>query len=797
MADVTREIKTTIALDGEKAFNSSMAEAARNMKVLGSEMKLNTAEFKQSGSSLESLTDKQKTLGGMQSQQQKIVEALTKAVEESAAAYGESDKRTDEYRVKLNNAKAALVDIDGQLERTSKQIDEFGNETENAEKKTIDWKETLEKLDQQLDKGIKVAGAALAAIAALGAAVVAAGKQVWDATVDMGKFADGLLTTAEQTGISTTALQEWGYASQFIDTEVETITKSMAKMTKGLLDAKEGTGKNAEAFELLGVSLKDSSGNLRKAEDIFYSAIDALGKVGNETERDAIAMQLFGKSALELNPLINAGSEAFKALGAEAQNMGLIMSEDTVGAFGAFDDSMNVMNSTIDAVKTSFLTAMLPAMEKIGGVVQMLVDKFNDWLKSDGAQALLASLTDKIGSLAENIGDNLGPIIDGIIGTFETVISTIGWVIENADLLKTTIILLTSALFAMKVIQLGVTVAQWAMNAAMTANPIGAVIMAITALIAGIVLLIANWGTVKEVFINAWEGIKNAWGACVDFFKGVWEGIKTAFASPVPWFKEKFSAAWEGIKNAWAGVTGFFKNIWSSIQDAFGSADTWMSDKFGGAWDGIKKAFEPFVNFFKQIWETVKGIFSVVKSVLTGDFQGAWDGIKGIFSSWGDYFKNLWQNVKDAFSGAGAAMLQVGKDMLAGIWNGITSTVGWLTDKITGWLSGMWTGIKSFFGIKSPSKLMADTIGKPMAQGIALGFTDNLGLVTDAMGAIEPMLNMGVNTRAEQSVTANFSDTALSRIITGLADVMMQRDDLTIVLNDREFGRAVRKVAMA
>lgn len=677
MADVSREIKTTLALDGEKAFNSSMAEAARNMKVLGSEMKLNTAEFRQSGSSLESLTDKQKTLGNMQDQQKKIVESLTKAVADSAEAYGESDKRTDAYRVKLNNAKAELVGIEGQLDRTGKQIDNFGKETEDAGKKTIDWKATLEELDKQLEKGVQVVGAALGAIAAFSAAVLAAGKQVWDATVDMGKFADGLLTTSEQTGISTTALQEYAYAAQFIDTEVDTITKSIAKMTKGLLDAKDGTGKNAEAFATLGVSLTDTNGQLLGSEEIFFSAIDALGKVGNETERDALAMQLFGKSALELNPLINAGSEAFKALGQEAQTMGLIVAEDTVQQFGAFDDSMNVMNSKIQSVKNSFITAMLPAMEKIQAVVQKLVEKFNDWLKSDGAQALLASLTDKVMNLVDGLSGDLEPIINKVIGSFNTIIEVIGWTIDNIGLLKTIVIGLTTLLVALKVAQLASTLAQLGMNTAMLANPIGIVIIAIAAIIASIVVLVKNWDNVKEAFVKAWETIKNAWNECGAFFAGIWDGIKNAFAG----------------------------------------AFTWLKD--------------------------------------------------------------------------------LGINMVKGLWEGIKNSANWLSENITNWIGDIWSGIKGFFGIKSPSKLMADTIGKPMAQGMALGFKNNLGLVTDALGVLDPMLNMGVTARAEQSVTANFSDTALAKIVTGLADAMMQRDDMTIVLNDREFGRAVRKVSMA
>lgn len=495
-----REIKTTLALDGEKQFKASMDDAYRSMKLLGSEMKINTAEFKQSGSSMESLTDKQKTLGAMQDQQKKIIEALTKAVEESAKAYGESDKKTDDYRLKLNNAKASLVGIEGQLDQTTKQINGFGKETVEAEKKTIDWKATLEKLDGQLDKGIKTVGVALGAIVAFGTAVVASGKKVWDATVDMGKFADGLLTTSEQTGISTTSLQEWGYAAQFIDTELDTITKSMSKMVKGLLEAQGGTGKNSEAFKKLGVSIVGVNGELLNSEDIFFSAVDALGKVENATERDAIAMQLFGKSAQELNPLINAGSVAFKELGKEASDMGLVLTEETVDAFGAFDDSMNVMNATVQSAKNSFITALLPAMETIGGVVQMLADKFNEWLKSDGAQALLASLTDKISNLAENLGNNLGPIIDGVINAFEAGINVIGWVIDNVDLLKGVFVGLSIAMGVLKTSQI-------LLNLAMAASPIGWVTAGVGLLVAAIAGLTIGLGGSKKSLDSVVESI--------------------------------------------------------------------------------------------------------------------------------------------------------------------------------------------------------------------------------------------------------------------------------------------------
>ena len=187
--------------------------------------------------------------------------------------------------------------MDNQLEETNREIDNYGKETDKASKHTIDWHAALGKVGGVLKDGgsvrLKATGVAVAAI---GTATVAAVKGIFDLTTGAGQLADELLTTSAQTGISTTSLQEWGYAARFIDVEVETMTGSMAKMIRQLSTAKEGTGASAEAFASLGVSITDSSGQLLNSQDIFFASIDALGQVANETERDALAMQIFGKS---------------------------------------------------------------------------------------------------------------------------------------------------------------------------------------------------------------------------------------------------------------------------------------------------------------------------------------------------------------------------------------------------------------------------------------------------------------------------------------------------------------------
>lgn len=138
----------------------------------------------------------------------------------------------------------------------------------------------------------------------MGTAVIGVVGSLGKLAINAGKTADDLNTMAKTTGLSTKELQEFAYASDLIDVSVETLSGALKKTTASMISAQSGTGKQAEAFKKLGVSITDANGNLRDNNDVFQDAIKALGQVGNETERDAIAMQLFGKSATELNPLI-------------------------------------------------------------------------------------------------------------------------------------------------------------------------------------------------------------------------------------------------------------------------------------------------------------------------------------------------------------------------------------------------------------------------------------------------------------------------------------------------------------
>jgi phage-related minor tail protein len=176
-------------------------------------------------------------------------------------------------------------------------------------------------------------------------------------------MADELLELSSKTGIATDELQKMQYASDFLDVSTETMTSSMTKLIRSMDDARKGSKELDDSFAKLHVRYKDGNGELLDSNEVFYKTIDALGKVRNETERDALAMTVFGKSARELNPLIEAGSKRLKELGIEAEDMGVIMSESSLNELSSFKDSMDKLNNTFEATKLKLGLVLMPILQ--------------------------------------------------------------------------------------------------------------------------------------------------------------------------------------------------------------------------------------------------------------------------------------------------------------------------------------------------------------------------------------------------------------------------------------------------
>lgn len=403
-----------------------------------------------------------------------------------------NDKEIDKLKISMNSAQAEVYKATKSMNDLSKSMDKNADEAKGAGKETKNLEKDEKKLEQQqkslnsaIQKGVSALGAFASKAATVGvsaiktgidqaikgftaytAAVTAAAAATVGVTKAAAEYADEVNTQAAITGMSTEQVQKLKYASDLIDVSFETVSSSMARMIRNMNSARTGTGATAEAFAKLGVSVTDANGNLRDSDTVFEEAIRALGKIDNETERDAMAMQLFGKSAQELNPLILGGIDKLKELGDEADRLGLILSQDALDHLNDFGDSMDILKAKASSTGrviagvfagglTDLTTTISDALPSLGGIVAKLfsgedvgveldvaVTQLGNTLLSKiekSAPKLLNGLNEILSSLfyagARNIPafmSSIGqPMLDGFVNLIQMLITSLPLLINN------------------------------------------------------------------------------------------------------------------------------------------------------------------------------------------------------------------------------------------------------------------------------------------------------------------------------------------------------------------------------
>ena len=371
----TASIKTNIKLDGEKEYKAAVGEINTALSTLDSKLKLLKNTYAENKDNVEGLTKINEALNEKILTQKEKISALEDALKNAAQEYGESDARTQKWQQQLNKANSTLIDMERELRDNTDALKDAGVEADNfsggmedlvektgaVDEQSASFGTTLQdiadKLGIQLPAGAQeavnglggvnvAAGAAVFGLAALVTAIVKVEKALIDVTKESAKFADDILTMSMTTGQSAEQLQEFSYAAELIDVSVDTLQTSLTKLTNNMQNAMNGTGDAKKAFEQLGIAVTDSVGNMRTANDVFYETIDALGKVGNATERDALSMDIFGRSAQDLNPLIIQGSDTLREYADEAHNVGYVLDNEALSALGAVDDGFQRLQTT-------------------------------------------------------------------------------------------------------------------------------------------------------------------------------------------------------------------------------------------------------------------------------------------------------------------------------------------------------------------------------------------------------------------------------------------------------------------
>lgn len=404
-------INTKFTLSGEKEYKQAISEIGSGMKVLDSEMRKVSSAYAQNADSVEALNAKNDVLERKISTQTEKIEYLRAALQQSAEKYGEADKRTMQWQASLNNAEAELNNLNNQFDENKQKIADSSKEMGNLGDVVNGL---TSKLGIQLPDGMKSSMNAMGSLdaqslalaggfAAVATAIVKVEKAMISMTKESASFADNIITLSMQTGQTTDQLQEFSYASELIDVSVDTLQGSLRKLTNNMQDTMNGTGNAQASFEALGISVTNADGSMRSANDVFYETIDALGKVKNETERDAMSMDIFGRSAQDLNPLIIQGSQTLKAYADEAHNVGYVLDEDALSALGAVDDAYQRLQKTQEGVKNQLAVEFAPYLEEFYG-------DLTSGIKTIGSTLQQSGIVDAFGMLLETAGDIIAPM---------------------------------------------------------------------------------------------------------------------------------------------------------------------------------------------------------------------------------------------------------------------------------------------------------------------------------------------------------------------------------------------------
>lgn len=523
------------------------------------------------------------------------------------------NKQIEDTQTYINGVKEAMSQIDpsksddearhyaqlnAELVKSESNLKSLNNQLKEVSSQTSSIGQLASKFEQVGNKvsavGEKLKGVSLAAGAVAGALTGIAVKSA--------KTADDINTLSKQYGIGTDQLQLYAQASDLVDVSVEAIAKSQAKMKKSMLSAQQGSKNATEAFDKLGVSVTNSDGSLRDQDDVFQEVIESLGSMTNETERDAYAMSIFGKSAAQLNPMIEDMGQTYKTVAETFENNGIeIVDQETLDQANRFNDAIDTIKANVSQalfnLGTNLSATLAPAMEKVSELIGDIAGKI-----ANANPTFLAVVTVVAGIVA-----SLAPVL--IIGG--KLIRGVGKAIKSFQ-----------TLFAV-----------------ISANPIMAAVVGASLLVSGLIALYKN----SENFRNIVNKVGSALKSFITTIASVAKKITTTLASAFNKVKDIGSnivkGLWDGINNKFAWIVGKIKSFTNGIKDKlksfFGiaSPSKWARDMLGA--NLVKGFAQGITQNASIINDAVKSLSPTINATTYGGAMAASAG-GGVVNNFGD-----------------------------------------------------------------------------------------------------------------------------------------------------------------
>ncbi len=574
---------------------------------------------------------------------------------------------------------------------------------------------------------------------------------------------------------STKVLQSMGNATE----DVEKATKKLQKTLKRL--------PTSTASALKGVQqLAASWGDLDFSTDAFMAFNSAILYGGGTVENLENAITQLSQVALD-GPL---DAQTWLSL----RNSGLLPAAQAVA-------ELNGM--TVNELKESLGKGNMTTREFLNSLIQIenQTGKFSKGAEaanqtiSGSFQVLYKNVTERLGGIIDKLGlqsgltgaiQNLGVKIEEFLGGAEKFIDWLETGGEDAETFKNAIEVIGATIGGIGVGNLLVQLPKFAPVLAKIGSAIAGILNPIALLvgaIAGMGVAIYNFrDEIKDFLLN---GLPN-------WFNNTFNGISQWGADVGNAIGQFGYDVTEKFRRAGAEV----QMMGNDIKNFFSGIGQWFSDRFTEARNGVTAAFQNIGTWFGERWNDIKNAFAAVGTWFRDRFNDAKNGISSSFGKIGDWFKERWNDIKNAFAG----VRDLGKNIIEGLWNGINDMVGWIKSKIQGFGDSVLQALKDFFGIKSPSRVMRDEVGKFISMGLADGILKGEDAVTSAMNqlgndalaqmaGIDSELSQGISTAVTANATLANEDESTARVVQN--NVFNVNDNFDLLRISSDLGYAV------
>ena len=594
--------------------------------------------------------------------------------------------------------------------------------------------------------GVNIAGGIGTALKGAATAVAAGAAVVTGAIVkgsaDVAAYGDNIDKMSQKMGMSAQAYQEWDAVMQHSGTSIDVMQRGMTTLSK----AAEG---GADAFKTIGISSEELKS--LSQEDLFAKTIEGLQNMESGTERTVLAQKLLGGSAKELGALLNTSAEDTQAMRDRVRELGGVMSDDAVKAAAAFQDNLQDMQTALSGLGRNMISGLLPNLnEIISGFTSLIAGEEGAEEKiANGFAGLFGNLEGVVQGAVESIKNFMPTIVSGIstilpevIGmASELIISLATAIVDVMPQLITTVV----PALATAAVEIVVALGSALIEAAPQLMEAGVELFnMLQQSFAGSDMLATGTAVIQQILDGITAALPGLLTTGVEILSNIGNGI--------------ISALPQLITTAGTIVVQLASFVLQNAPTILSAGADLLLNLVNGLIDNLPEIVTAAVKIVTELAATIlqnlPQIIAAGAEIIIKLVTGLMDAVPQLLSAIVEICVKAAEGFKQY------DWIALGVDVVNGIINGVTSMGEAFIQAIVSLCSSGLEAVKKFFGISSPSKVMANEVGRYIPEGIALGIEQNAGAVTDAMADLKAdTLNaadmIGISTQSDFSMSGN------------------------------------------